>query len=343
MIKELFASWAGEPCLQQQQLTANGSNRMYFRLKGASQQCVAAVNADVRENEAFFYFASQLRQAGVRVPEVFAVSSDRTVYLQEDLGNTTLLQYLATKRSSGDDVTDEETSLYQQALTDLVTMQCRGRHFDFSHAYPRADFDRQSLQWDFNYFKYCFLKPMNIRFDEQALETDFGRFIDYLLEGECDSFVYRDFQTRNIMISAKQLAYIDFQGARRGAPQYDAASLLSVPSAVSRPSNAPRCSISTPNNTGCNATRSCPPRPTAANSSNATMPTSLPESCKHSGPMASAALLRRNPSLPKAFHPPSQTFAACLPKAPSKCRCPNWDGCGSNLSATKSWSSVTRG
>lgn len=226
MIKELFASWAGEPCLQQQQLTANGSNRMYFRLKGASQQCVAAVNADVRENEAFFYFASQLRQAGVRVPEVFAVSPDRTVYLQEDLGNTTLLQYLATKRSSGDDVTDEETSLYQQALTDLVTMQCRGRHFDFSHAYPRADFDRQSLQWDFNYFKYCFLKPMNIRFDEQALETDFGRFIDYLLEGECDSFVYRDFQTRNIMISAKQLAYIDFQGARRGAPQYDAASLL---------------------------------------------------------------------------------------------------------------------
>ena len=229
LLNVLFRQWAGRDCEQCSELGANGSNRRYARLSAGERRCIAALNDDVRENEAFFYFSREMRERGIRVPQLYAVSDDRRCYLQEDLGDTTLYNHLYAKRQQGSGFDAEAVGLYKRVLSDLVEMQTRCRDLDFSHAYPRSDFDRQALQWDFNYFKYFFLKLLYIPFDEQLLEDDFRTFIDYLLAGDCGSFMYRDFQTRNIMLTGepvRQLCYIDYQGARRGAPQYDAASLL---------------------------------------------------------------------------------------------------------------------
>lgn len=234
----LFRQWAGVDCEQYSVLGANGSNRKYVRMSAGDKRCIAALNDDVRENEAFIYFSRAMCERGIRVPQLYAVSDDCRCYLQQDLGDTTLYNYLYTKRQNGTGFDSEAVGLYKRVLSDLVEIQTRCRDLDFSHSYPRSDFDRQSLQWDFNYFKYYFLKLLYIPFDEQLLEDDFRRLQDYLLDGDCASFMYRDFQTRNIMVVApnqsnnqafKQsgsLYYIDYQGARRGAPQYDAASLL---------------------------------------------------------------------------------------------------------------------
>lgn len=226
-MERLFEQWAGEPCLKRSPILANGSNRQYFRLDGATHHCIGAVNADVRENEAFFYFSSLMLKKGVRVPEVYAITVDRTTYLQQDLGDNTLYSYLTSKKSSGLDVTEEMRDLYRRVIDDLINIQTLCKDADFSHSYPRSDFDRQSLQWDMNYFKYYFLKLLYIPFDEQLLENDYATFIDYLMGADCSFFLYRDFQARNIMLTKEgELFYIDFQGARRGAAQYDLAALL---------------------------------------------------------------------------------------------------------------------
>lgn len=191
--------------------------------------CVAAVNGDVRENEAFFYYANLLRRHRIPVPKVYAISGDRTTYLQEDLGNNTLFAFLQSRAASGVDVTEETLAYYKTVLADLLKMQRMSKKaaIDYSKAYPRPAMDRQALQWDFNYFKYDFLKLLHVPFDEQLLEDDFHRLEDYLLKGDNDFWVYRDLQSRNIMLTpAGKLCYIDFQGARQGSPFYDVASLL---------------------------------------------------------------------------------------------------------------------
>jgi len=223
---ELFEQWAGEPCENKIQLTANGSNRLYFRLEGATRHCIGAYNANVRENRAFFSFAKQLREHGIDVPEVYAVSDDETTYLQEDLGNVTLYTYLNSRKSSGVDVSQPMLQLYRKAIDQLIAMQEVCKDMDYSCAYPRADFDRQAIQWDLNYFKYYFLRLFHIPFDEQELENDFKTFTDFLLEGDNDTFMHRDYQSRNIMLVDEKMFVIDFQGARKGAAQYDLASLL---------------------------------------------------------------------------------------------------------------------
>lgn len=231
----LFRRWAGVDCERHSLLGANGSNRKYLRLTAGDITCIAAINDDVRENEAFFYYTREMLARHISVPELYAVSDDRRTYLQQDLGDTTLYSYLYAKRQRGEGFDGETLQLYKQVLSDLAVIQTRCRDLDFSHAYPRPDFDSQAIQWDLNYFKYHFLKLLYIPFDEQLLENDFHTLIDYLLAGDCGSFMYRDFQTRNIMVVSAQQAdtgdrtqlyYIDYQGARRGAPQYDVASLL---------------------------------------------------------------------------------------------------------------------
>ncbi len=225
-LKTLFEQWSGEPVGEMLALSANGSNRRYWRIVGATHRCIAAYNADVAENEAFYYYSLALKARGTRVPEVYAISEDRMHYLQQDLGDRTLYGLLFDKRRQGGGFDNEMLVLYKQVLADLAQMQVAGCGMDFGHAYPRTDFDAQSIQWDLNYFKYYFLKLRYIPFNEELLEDDFHTYTQYLLDTDCDYFMYRDFQSRNIMLVDGQPYYIDYQGGRRGAAQYDVASLL---------------------------------------------------------------------------------------------------------------------
>lgn len=225
-IKQLFHSWAGPLPTEILSLGAHGSARRYWRVCGPKHTCIAAWNEDTRENEAFIYYSHSLAERDIHVPAVYAVSDNQKCYLQQDLGDTTLYSILYDKQRAGSGFDTEILNLYKRVLSDLATMQTTGRDMDFSHAYPRSDFDAQSIQWDLNYFKYCFLKPSHIPFDEELLEHDFQTIINYLLDTDCHFFLYRDFQSRNIMMVDGTPYYIDFQGGRRGAAQYDVASLL---------------------------------------------------------------------------------------------------------------------
>jgi len=225
-LQQLFADWAGEQAQDILKLSANGSNRLYWRIIGESHRCIAAFNDDIRENKAFFYYSKTLGNKGIRVPQVYIIDSSKRFYLQEDLGDTTLYNYVYDKRRLSGGFDTEVLNVYKKVLSDLCDIQLAGRDMDFSNAYPRMAFDSQSIQWDLNYFKYYFLKLKHIQFDEELLERDFHSLIEFLLSTDCNFFLYRDFQSRNIMLKNGTPYYIDFQGGRRGAAQYDVASLL---------------------------------------------------------------------------------------------------------------------
>lgn len=242
-LKQLFARWAGVPCTECLALGANGSSRRYYRLMGGEGiSAIGCIADDLRENEAFFAYARHFHAKGMPVPELYAVADDRRHYLQQDLGDQTLYGLLYDKQRQGGGFDAQMLDLYKQALADLAAIQQAGADIDFSLAYPRSDFDCQSILWDLNYFKYHFLKLQHIPFDEQLLEDDFNRLADYLLTADTHYFLYRDFQSRNIMLPNPDnfpLYYIDFQGGRRGAAQYDVASLLysaksNLPEAIRR-------------------------------------------------------------------------------------------------------------
>ncbi|MBO7101592.1 MAG: phosphotransferase [Bacteroidales bacterium] len=234
-LKRLFAAWAGVPCAECLALGANGSSRRYYRLVANNNGPISAIGCvadDLRENEAFFAYSRHFFNRGIPVPELYAVDDDRRHYLQQDLGDQTLYGLLREKKQQGGGFDAEMLALYKQALSDLHNIQVAGRDMDFSYGYPRAAFDQRSILWDLNYFKYYYLKLQHIPFDEDRLQDDFKRFADLLLSADCNYFLYRDFQGRNIMIrettepSTSHLYYIDYQGGRRGAAQYDVASLL---------------------------------------------------------------------------------------------------------------------
>lgn len=225
-LRRLFVRWAGVPCKECLALGANGSSRRYYRIIGGGKSIIGCINEDVRENEAFFAYSRHLHDKGMAVPELYIVDDDRRCYLQQDLGDQTLYGLLFDKKRQGGGFDAEMLALYRQVLADLAAIQQAGADMDFSVAYPRSDFDRQSIFWDLNYFKYHFLKLAHIPFDEQLLEDDFNTLAVFLLQADCGYFLYRDFQSRNIMVKDGRLYYIDYQGGRRGASQYDVASLL---------------------------------------------------------------------------------------------------------------------
>ena len=239
MLQSLFQQWAGVPCNECLALGGGGGSRRYFRLTSPGRSAIGCIGDDLRENEAFLAFDRHLRDKGIPVPEVYAVSPDRHCYLLQDLGDQTLYCLLFDKQRKGGGFDAQMLALYRQALSDLAQIQQAGADIDFSLAYPRAAFDRQSILWDLNYFKYYFLKLAHAPFDEQLLEDDFDRLADYLLTADTNYFLYRDFNPRNIMLVGSELFYIDFQGGRRGAAQYDVASLLysaksNLPEAIRR-------------------------------------------------------------------------------------------------------------
>ena len=224
-IVELFEKWACEPHVDIQQLPLSGSQRTYYRINSKTKTALGAYNKDKKENFAFIQFSRFFKEKNMPVPHIYAFDDNQDCYLLQDLGNTTLFQWLSTSRNKNI-IPDDIISFYKSVIQWLIKFQIVGKCIDLSATYPRAKFDKQSMMWDLQYFKYYFLKLGQISFDEQLLENDFELFTDYLLETDTDYFLYRDFQSRNIMVVENKPFFIDYQGGRMGALQYDIASLL---------------------------------------------------------------------------------------------------------------------
>lgn len=214
-------SCAPESCVP---LTGSASNRKYYRLSDGKHACIGVVGTDARENEAFLTIAGHFRSKGINVPEIYAVSLDRMAYIQEDLGDAVLFDMLTQARKTGEGL-DAVESLLSKAMSMLPKIQFEGAEgLDFSVCYPQPSFDRRMVMFDLNYFKYCFLKPAGLEFDEVALQDDYERLADDLLAVDTDTFLYRDFNARNVMIKDGEPYFVDFQGGRRGPVFYDVAS-----------------------------------------------------------------------------------------------------------------------
>lgn len=209
-----------------QELPPSGSYRRYFRLFTSKQTFIGAYNPDPKENLAFIHFTKHFINCGLNVPEIVAEDIDNHIYILSDLGDTTIFSYLEQNRKNAE-FPESFILLYKKILNDLTQFQFNGgKDLDYSFCYPRSSFDKQSMMWDLNYFKYYFLKLAKIHFDEQKLEDDFEVFVNYLSQADSNYFLYRDFQSRNIMLDNDNIFYIDYQGGRRGPLYYDVASLL---------------------------------------------------------------------------------------------------------------------
>ncbi len=228
-LNSLFLEWAGQLPLDIQAIPLAGSDRRYYRLRHSERSTIGVYSKDQPENRAFLAFSRHFRSKAVPVPEIFIENQSQTAYLQQDLGDLSLLQKLDELRKSqtGPGFPAAAIGLYQRSLEELAKMQILGgQGLDYSLCIPRPDFDLQSIRWDLSYFKYYFLRAIKVSHDEQALEDDFERLAHWLLETDCSHFMFRDFQARNIMLLGNEPYFIDYQGGRRGALQYDVASLL---------------------------------------------------------------------------------------------------------------------
>jgi len=222
ILRDLFTHWSGEEARLVTELPASGSDRHYYRLSGSETDAIGALNPDEKENKAFVGFSRHFGNIGLPVPEIFAVHPDGQAYLLSDLGNETLFSLLTDEGLS-----NRVKDLYRQVIAWLPQFQVNGINgLDLELCYPRMAFDRQSMMWDLNYFKYYFVRLSGITFDEQALEDDFEKLISFLSEAPAEYFMYRDFQSRNVMIAGNRPFFIDYQGGRLGPLQYDLASLL---------------------------------------------------------------------------------------------------------------------
>ena len=236
----------GETPYEIQPIAASGSERKYFRIITWHGSLIGTYSSNIEENEAFLTFSKHFHDLGLNVPEVFAVNEERTCYVQSDFGDDNLFAHVQKALIAGgpstlrpcSGTTGSGTSiytglgtlieLYKKALSHLVKLQVLGhKGLDYSKAYPTERFDRQAIIDDLNYFKYYFVKPHEeIDFNETRLGKDFEAFADFVSQAPCDFFMYRDFQSRNIMVKDGELYFIDFQGGRKGPLNYDVVSLL---------------------------------------------------------------------------------------------------------------------
>jgi aminoglycoside/choline kinase family phosphotransferase len=227
-LERLFVQHFGSPALGMHPLQNHlgGSGRRIIRLRGESRTAIGILHDVPEENAAFLEFSRHFRRHGLPVPEIYAEDLAQGAYLLEDLGDITLFQFLSATRTGGF-VAPEALEAYRKVVALLPRFQVQaGRDLNYKVCYPRDSFDRQSIAWDLNYFKYYFLKLAGVPFNEQALEDDFSRLTDFLLTADRDYFLYRDFQSRNIMLRGGSPYFLDYQGGRKGALQYDIASLL---------------------------------------------------------------------------------------------------------------------
>jgi aminoglycoside/choline kinase family phosphotransferase len=225
-LKRLYRDWANEEVISLSPIAQSGSYRKYFRIISSNKNAIGVFNPDGKENRAFISFTKHFLKKGLNVPHLFAQNLKENIYLIEDLGDTTLFSLIEKEKTNGS-LSEKVLSYYKDALSHLIRFQIDGgKGLGYSVCYPREKFDKQSIIWDLNYFKYYFLKLAKITFDEQKLEDDFVTFSNFLLSADSKYFMYRDFQSRNILVKNDQLYFIDYQGGRKGALQYDVASLL---------------------------------------------------------------------------------------------------------------------
>ena len=225
-LQPLFESYTGQQLGQVQELPSSGSNRRYFRLSGGNVTLIGVIGTSKEENRAFIALSRHFREKGLHVPAVLAVSEDSLAYIQEDLGDQVLFDLVSQGRESGI-YSSYETGLLRRTIEQLPRIQfLGGKGLDWSVCFPQEAFDARMIDFDLNYFKYCFLKATGLEFNEILLQEDFEKFKADLLQEEEDTFLYRDFQARNVMIKDGDPWFIDFQGGRRGPIYYDVASFI---------------------------------------------------------------------------------------------------------------------
>lgn len=224
----LYTSWRGQEPVSTERLQGAGSNREYYRLTDDGGQSVIGVIGTSRdENHAFVYLARHFELRQLPVPRILATSDDELCYLQTDLGRTSLFDALSGGRQAGGRYNQREKQLLVSTIRQLPNIQLRGaRGLDWTACYPQPEFDEEGVLFDLNYFKYCFLKLSATDFNEFKLEQEFQSLQADLLSEKYETFMYRDFQSRNVMIHDGEPFFIDFQGGRKGPFYYDLASFL---------------------------------------------------------------------------------------------------------------------
>lgn len=222
----LYTAHTGKANPSLEALPSSGSNRRYYRLKSDSLSLIGVHGESRDENRAFIELSRHFRAKGLNVPKVYGVSEDEMFYIQQDLGDTILFDAIKGGRLTGVFSPDEK-ALLRETIARLADFQVKGAEgLDFSVCYPLQEFNKRSIHWDLNYFKYNFLKTTGMDFREDLLENDFEKLAADLLKDAHDTFLYRDFQSRNVMIVDREPYFIDFQGGRRGPVYYDVASFL---------------------------------------------------------------------------------------------------------------------
>lgn len=207
-------------------LSSHGSDRRIIRLKANDGlSAIGIVHNNSAENKAFILFSKHFRKSGLRVPHIYSVSDDLKYYLMEDLGDITFAKLLTHRKSV--DLESEHIELYKKSIDELLKFQIEaGRSVDYNLCYQFNEFGEKNIDFDLNYFKERFLKNFYTSFDETRLNTGLNCIKEKVLTVSADYFLYRDFQSRNIMLKDKELYFIDYQSGRKGPLQYDIASLL---------------------------------------------------------------------------------------------------------------------
>jgi aminoglycoside/choline kinase family phosphotransferase len=221
-IKQLFLSYAGKECERIEKIPQSGGDRIYFRINQGADSYIATYNLNLKENETFIYFAQHFHSKGLPVPKVLAVSADQKIYLQEDLGSESLLDVLEKEGK-----TERVYQLFQKSLKALVQLQVKGSEgLDYSKCLTSKTFGKHAVLTDLLYYKYYFLDTLQYPYDKQALINEFELLSDQLSDSHFNYFMFRDFQSRNIVVKNDEVFFIDFQGGMKGGLPYDVASLL---------------------------------------------------------------------------------------------------------------------
>lgn len=225
-VRTLFKQYSGNDALRVEPLPVSGSARRYYRVFAEDRTYVGVYHENLRENRLFVDFTRHFEKSRLHVPHVYCVSEDGFCYLQDDLGPDMLLNVVERERE-GEFLSEHTMELYRKVLSELLKFQLvGGKGLDYSECLPRPVFDERCIRWDLNYFKYCFLKLAGVEVDEDRLENDFDRLTAKLVMAGTGGFMFRDFQSRNIMVVDDEVYFIDYQGGRQGALHYDVASLL---------------------------------------------------------------------------------------------------------------------